>query len=144
MKNLTLIFALIFATTVTFANNNNNNKNAADSTASKSMDKETIYDKTPIFDKTACKLDLKFEIKTDGLTTTFENQSEGKFTNVEWTFGDGFTTDNANGSHTYDKEGEYYFTVTVYNAETGCVDFFSDKHTVSKVEATNVNTLAKK
>ena len=142
MKYLTLVFALIFATTITFANNSDNNK--ADSTATKSADKETIYDKTPILDKAACKLDLKFDIKTDGLTTTFENQSEGEFTNIEWTFGDGFTTADTKGSHTYNKEGEYYYTVTVYDAETGCVDFFSDKHIVSDVQVKDVVTLAKK
>ena len=142
MKHLTLFFALILITTVLFANNNNNNKNTADTTAAKSTDKETIYDKTPVFDKVACSLNVKFNLATDGLTTKFEDKSEGEYTNVEWTFGDGFTTSTSTGEHTYAKEGVYYYTVTVYNAETGCVDFFSDKHTVSKVAAQKAPSLA--
>ena len=86
-------------------------------------------------DKAACNLDLKYDVKVNGLTVDFENQSKGEFTNVEWTFGDGHTTVDANGTHTYAKDGEYYFTVTVYNAENGCVDFFADKHIVSSKKA---------
>jgi len=74
----------------------------------------------------------------------FQNQSKGEFTNVEWTFGDGHTTADANGTHTYEKDGEYYFTVTVYNAENGCVDFFADKHIVSSKKAEQAVVSSKK
>ncbi len=135
MRTLTIIFAFIFAATTVFATGNTNKK-TDDTAEKKSADKETIYSKTPVMDKSVCKLDLKYDINVNGLTVDFQNKTEGEFTNVEWTFGDGYTTADANGTHTYKKDGEYYFTVTVYNAENGCVDFFADKHIVSskKVE----------
>ena len=84
-----------------------------------------FLDKAPIYDKEVCDLDMLFDLQIEGLTVSFNNKAVGEFSRVEWTFGDGATSDGADAAHTYDKAGIYYFTAIIHNPETGCVDFFS-------------------
>ncbi len=73
-----------------------------------------------------CELTPKFSYKTKGLQVNFDNRSLGDYTDVRWTFGDGTTISKEDAEHTFDKEGIYTFTLTIYNNE-GCSETFEGK-----------------
>ncbi|MFK7908458.1 MAG: PKD domain-containing protein [Chitinophagales bacterium] len=104
-----------------------------------------FLDKAPIYDKEVCDLDMLFDLDIEGLTVSFKNKAVGEFSNVEWTFGDGATSDIKNADHTYEKAGIYYFTAIIHNPETGCIDFVGGNYYVQnnklqKVTQENVNS----
>ena len=104
-----------------------------------------FLDKAPIYDKEACDLDMLFDLEIQGLTVSFKNKAVGEFSRVEWTFGDGATSDIKNAAHTYEKAGIYYFTAIIHNPETGCVDFvggnyYIQNNKLQKVTQEDVNS----
>ena len=104
-----------------------------------------FLDKAPIYDKEVCDLDMLFDLDIEGLTVKFNNKAVGEFSSVEWTFGDGSTSDGKNASHTYEKAGIYYFTAIIHNPETGCVDFvggnyYIQNNKLQKVTQEDVNS----
>ncbi|MGB0839457.1 MAG: PKD domain-containing protein [Chitinophagales bacterium] len=91
----------------------------------------TSYPTKPIFDKEACDLKLDFNLNINGLAVSFEDKSQGKYTDIEWMFGDGNSAKTNSIKHTYTQAGIYYFTATLYNSETGCIDFVAGNYYVS-------------
>ncbi len=89
----------------------------------------------PILNAEACDLEAKFNLKIKGKTVEFKDRSKGEYTNIEWVFGDGFMSHQPAVKHTYDKGGLYYFSVTLYNAKTGCVDFFAGNYFLSDIKS---------
>lgn len=87
---------------------------------------------TVLKDAALCDLDAKFNLKVQGLSVEFVNRAEGEFTDIEWTFGDGYLSqDILSAQHTYEKEGMYYFSMTVYNALNSCIDVYSGHYFLS-------------
>jgi len=74
----------------------------------------------------ACNLVTKFAYKTKSLSVEFNNRSTGDFSSVKWTFGDGNTSTDIHPEHTYEEEGMYVFSLTIYNNE-GCSETFEGK-----------------
>ena len=150
MKNFVNIFATFFfalcITTTTFAGVGIGN--TAEEIIDLNMVVETssaFLDKAPIYDKEICDLDMLFDLQIEGLTVSFKNKAVGEFSNVEWTFGDGSTSDIKNAEHTYEKAGIYYFTAIIHNPETGCVDFvggnyYIQNNKLQKVTQEDVNS----
>jgi len=98
-----------------------------------------FLDKAPIYDKEVCDLDMLFDLDIEGLTVSFKNKAVGEFSSVEWTFGDGATSDIKNAAHTYEKAGIYYFTAIIHNPETGCIDFVGGNYYVQNNKLQKVN-----
>ncbi len=87
-----------------------------------------FLDRAPIYDKEVCDLDMLFDLTIDGLKVEFKNKAVGKYSNVEWTFGDGAISEDKNISHTYKRSGIYYFTVMIHDPLTGCIDFIGGNY----------------
>ncbi|MBL7923339.1 MAG: PKD domain-containing protein [Bacteroidia bacterium] len=68
-----------------------------------------------------------FSYSTDTVTNTtyFTNLSQGSFTNVVWTFGDGSSSTSFSPNHTYTTAGTYLVCLTVYN-NSGCQSSYCD------------------
>ncbi|MGB1243464.1 MAG: PKD domain-containing protein [Chitinophagales bacterium] len=98
-----------------------------------------FLDKAPIYNKEVCDLDMLFDLDIEGLTVSFKNKAVGEFSSVEWTFGDGATSDIKNAAHTYEKAGIYYFTAIIHNPETGCIDFVGGNYYVQNNKLQKVN-----
>jgi len=88
----------------------------------------------------ACDIKPAFSYKTKGLTVSFTNKTQGAFTNVEWTLGDGNTSNESNPKYTYSEPGMKVFTITVSNAD-GCSETFSGKVYVFNISSNNVVTI---
>ncbi len=93
-----------------------------------------------------CAMSIAFEYTVDGLTVVFNNSFEGNYDEIFWSFGDGQMSDKANPTHTYPANGDYNFTVTLFNSNTGCsqefegfVHVFSDGITVPMNDNTEDN-----
>lgn len=84
------------------------------------------YDENPLTNPEDCNLNIRFEQAVRGMTVEFVNKSQGNFTDIEWTFGDGIIANDLAGvKHTYKSSGLYYYSITLYNKHTGCVEFFT-------------------
>lgn len=61
---------------------------------------------------------VDFIPQINGLTVTFINTSQipspNPFTHIEWNFGDGYTSEDQNPTHTYDGLGRYEVTLKYY------------------------------
>jgi len=104
-----------------------------------------FLDKAPTYNKEIGDLDRLFDLEIEGLTVSFKNKAAGEFSSVEWTFGDGATSDTKNAAHTYKEAGIYYFTAIIHNSETGSIDFVGGNYYVQnnklqKVTQENVNS----
>ncbi len=73
-----------------------------------------------------CNLSPKFSYATKGLNVSFNNKSAGDYTEMEWQFGDGNVSFDANPKHSYTEQGIYTFSLTLYNNE-GCNEIFEGK-----------------
>lgn len=73
-----------------------------------------------------CDLSPKFSYATKGLSVSFNDKSAGDYNEMEWQFGDGITSFDANPKHTYDEAGIYVFSLTISNNE-GCSETFEGK-----------------
>ena len=73
-----------------------------------------------------CNLSPKFSYATKGLDVSFNDKSQGDYTEMEWQFGDGTVSFEANPKHSYDEQGIYVFSLTLYNNE-GCSETFEGK-----------------
>lgn len=60
-------------------------------------------------------LDAHIKVSVNGREITFDASSSQGFTNVLWSFGDGTTSDQVSGKHTYETNGNYIVKLTVYN-----------------------------
>jgi len=76
--------------------------------------------------KASCDLHPKFGYKTKGLSTQFTNKTLGNYSHLEWSFGDGNTSNEANPKHTYTDSGVKRFSLTVFSTE-GCNETFEGK-----------------
>ncbi|MFK7908459.1 MAG: PKD domain-containing protein [Chitinophagales bacterium] len=104
-----------------------------------------FLDKAPTYNNEIGDLDSLFDLEIEGLTVSFKNKAAGEFSSVEWTFGDGATSDIKNAAHTYEEGGIYYFTAIISNPETGSIDFVGGNYYVQnnklqKVTQENVNS----
>lgn len=90
--------------------------------------------KTPVYGQRKCDLEMQFDLIINGLDVQLVNQSKGTYTNVEWTMGDGTILNENTVNHQYDQPGIYYFTATIYDNKTGCVDFVGGNFFVKKEE----------
>ncbi len=63
-------------------------------------------------------------IRIDEPTVSFINQTSGNYSNVDWQFGDGGSSNDNNPSYTYTNAGEYMVVLTVSDA-FGCIDSIS-------------------
>jgi PKD repeat protein len=88
----------------------------------------------------ACELPApRFSYNTKGLTVTFNNKTVGQYSNMQWAFGDGTTSNENNPQHTYQTGGTYTFSLTVGNGDS-CSKTFQGKvyifNTTKPAEAT--------
>lgn len=73
-----------------------------------------------------CDLSPRFSYATKGLSVSFNDKSAGDYTEMEWQFGDGTVSFDTNPKHSYDEQGIYVFSLTLYNNE-GCSETFEGK-----------------
>ena len=76
-----------------------------------------------LLDKDICSVELNFDIIVEGKEVSLFNKSVGEFSNVEVLFGDGNNSQSFDDTHTYEKEGVHYLAVSIYDQNTGCMDF---------------------
>ena len=94
------------------------------------------YDESPDVMGQNCKMKARFKMKMKGKTVQFKNTSETAYTHVEWRFGDGtLSHDSFTTEHTYEKGGNYYFSVMIYNVYTGCLDSFTGSYYIFDQDA---------
>lgn len=122
---ITILFsALCFST---YANNLKNEKGTGDKAKKEVMAKKLkgvkVYDKMPILDKELCSLDLKFDVLVENNTIQLVDKTQGTYSEVEIIYGDGAVANDFDNRYTYNKEGVYYIAVSVFNSDTGCMDF---------------------
>ncbi|MDZ7743125.1 MAG: PKD domain-containing protein [Bacteroidota bacterium] len=69
----------------------------------------------------------------DPLHYQFIDLSYGNYYTWEWDFGDGYTSDDPNPSHTYAAAGAYYVCLRIYDQTLNCDDTFCDTVYVNDV-----------
>ena len=131
MKSLLSLFCMIslMLTLPNFVTGNNSEKTNSEKKTERSskIDASTkvFHDVTPLIDKKTCDIKLDFDLNIQGLEVEFVDKSKGRYTDVELSFGDGENANAIDGTHIYNNPGTYYFTITLFDTETGCVDFFA-------------------
>ena len=73
-----------------------------------------------------CMAQFDFFTEPDG-SVAFENESQGDYNLVNWTFGDGTHSNMENPSHFYGQGGVYNVCLKVFNNTNGCVDQYCDE-----------------
>ncbi len=72
-----------------------------------------------------CDIEVGFDYSVDGLTVQFNNASIGHYDSLLWDFGDGNSSTKENPTYTYQKGGEYFFTLTALkNNDESCTKTF--------------------
>ncbi len=94
--------------------------------------------KMPVYGKSKCALEMQFDLIINGLEVQLVNQSKGTYTNIEWTMGDGTILNENRSNYEYEQPGIYYFTATIYDNKTGCVDFVGGNYFIKKEKTTSV------
>ncbi len=132
MKALTNIFTFVIIFTLFTATalaNNTGDKNKTKATpevaekGNKALKGVMVFDKMPIVDKEICNMELDFDLVINGTDVEFVNKSIGEYSHVEIMYGDGNIANSFENKHTYTKEGIHYVAVSIYNQNTGCMDF---------------------
>lgn len=72
-----------------------------------------------------CQAYFSFTLDTTTFATAFVNLSQGSYTNVVWSFGDGTSSTALNPNHTYTVSGTYLVCLTVFN-NNGCQSSYCD------------------
>lgn len=72
----------------------------------------------------------EFDFNKTELTVAFNNKSQGNFSNIHYTFGDGGFSDEPNPSHTYTAPGVYEVCMSIFDSTTNCVANFCKPITV--------------
>lgn len=83
---------------------------------------------------TNCKADFDYKVDATSKTVTFENLSSESSTNYFWYFDDGTHSTEANPTHTFDKKGLYFVSLTVTDNAGTCMDFIVQKVQVGSVD----------
>ena len=73
-----------------------------------------------------CTADFDWQHCIDCPIVFFQDQSTGNYTDLEWDFGDGSTSTDANPQHSYTTTGTYLVCLTVWNAFGNCFDTYCD------------------
>ncbi len=73
----------------------------------------------------SCQAYFSFAVDTSTYATAFTNLSQGNFTNVIWSFGDGTSSAAMNPSHTYTTAGTYLVCLTIFG-NSGCQSSYCD------------------
>ncbi|MBK9400322.1 MAG: PKD domain-containing protein [Bacteroidetes bacterium] len=72
-----------------------------------------------------CQAYFSYVVDTTTFATAFTNLSQGNYTNVTWSFGDGTSSNAFNPNHTYTSSGTYIVCLTIYNTN-GCQSSYCD------------------
>lgn len=122
----TLLILVIFVSSALAINDKKNDKKedkAVTTTESSKLKGVKLFEKVPIMDKDICALDLQFDIVVEGKEIALINKSTGEFSDIEVIFGDGKISNDLEAKHTYAAAGVYYLAVSIFNEDTGCMDF---------------------
>lgn len=68
---------------------------------------------------------------TNGCTVAFTNTSTGNYSNIVWSFGDGFTSLQNSPTHTYASSGTYTVTLSISDTSQNCNDISTQTITVN-------------
>ncbi len=83
---------------------------------------DTYYVMISVIDTTVEICRAGFSYYTEDKTVYFNDESMGKTTDYFWDFGDGNYSIDTNAVNTYEGEGYFEVTQTIYNDNTGCLD----------------------
>ncbi len=129
VKNLLALTAItLFLVSNLFATNSDKGKKekAKKETSekrNKALKGVMVFDKMPVLDKDICNLELDFDLVIDGNKLDILNKSVGEFSDVEIIYGDGKVANSFEKIHQYEKSGVHYVAISIFDKNTGCIDF---------------------
>ncbi len=132
VKNLLALLAvtLLLVSTSLATNNKSGDKGKKEKAkkeltekGNKALKGMMVLDKMPVLDKNICNLDLDFDLVIDGNQLDILNKSVGEFSDVEIIYGDGNIANNFESVHKYEKSGVHYIAISIFDKNTGCIDF---------------------